>query len=326
MPPAGRELEVQVLGAAQSASPAVRRSALDRLFTGGCVLGDGAMATMLLDRGASIDTCCEELNLRQPEAIAAVHAAYLQAGAEIIETNTFGANAYRLERCGLRSKVREINLAAVRIARHCVIRAAGAQIAGAIGPLGMRIQPHGEVSCIAARSAFADQVHALAEGGPGVGADLLILETMMSVAEATEAIAAARDAAPWLRLVVMMTVDENGDCLDGSSAQRAAARLTDLGADAIGCNCSYGPTSVLRAIERMRAATPLPLAAMPNAGMPFSVEGRSNYPISPVEMAAFARSCLQAGVTLIGGCCGTTPDHIRAIKSVLQESAPQESG
>ena len=291
---------------------------MQRLFAGGHVLCDGAMGTMLYDRGISIDRCCDELNLSRPETVAGVHAEYLQAGAEIIETNTFGANALRLERCGLREKVGEINLAGVRIARG-VAQKLGAEacVAGAIGPLGVGLE-RGEIGLGEARAAFADQICSLAEGGPGVGADLLFIETMTSLAEAGEAIRAARGVVPGLRLVVMMTIGKDGKCLDGASAEMAAARLTELGADAVGCNCSYGPASVLRALERMRGATRLPLAAIPNAGLPREVEGRNRYMVSPVEMADFVRRFVEAGASLVGGCCGTTPEHTRAMRQALR--------
>jgi methionine synthase I (cobalamin-dependent)/5,10-methylenetetrahydrofolate reductase len=253
----------------------------------------------------------------------------LQAGAQIVETNTFGANAFRLERYGLRDRVREINLAGVRIARQCVAQIAQKQateafVAGAIGPLGVPLAPKGELTLDQARAAFAEQIAALAEGGPGVGADLLIVETMTSLAEAGEAIRAARQVAPGLRIVVMMTVDEDGNCLDGTTPEIAAERLTKWGADVIGCNCSDGPATVLTVIERMRLATRLPLAAMPNAGLPRAVEGRNIYMASPEYMASFARKFIHAGASLIGGCCGTTPNHIRAMKSAMRALQAQE--
>lgn len=301
--------------------------AADRLFAGGRVLCDGAMGTMLYGRGIFINRCYDELNLSQPETVAAVHAEYLQAGAEVIETNTFGGNAFRLERYGLREKVREINLAGVRIARKCVAEIAEKQaveafVAGAIGPLGVRLEPLGKVGLDEARAAFAEQIAALAEGG----ADLLIVETMTSLAEASEVLRAAREVAPRLRTIVMVTVDEEGNCLDGTSAETAAARLTELGADAVGCNCSDGPTTVLSVMERMRGATDLPLAAMPSAGMPRAVDGRNIYMASPEYMASFARRFMQAGASFIGGCCGTTPNHIRAMKSAMRAIEAQEGG
>jgi homocysteine S-methyltransferase len=275
---------------------------------------------MLFGHGNFTGRCCDELNLSQPERVASVHADYLRAGARIIETNTFGGNAFRLDQHGLRHKLREINLAGVQVARQSVQQAAeNAYVAGAVGPLGVRLDPLGSVSLREAHTAFTDQIRALAEGGLGVGVDLLMIETMTSLAEATAAIHAARDVVPELRMVVMMTVGPSGSCLDGASPETAAARLTELGADAIGCNCSDGPAVVLSVIERMRAATHLPLAAMPNSGLPLAAEGRNLYAVSPQDMAGYARRFLQAGASLIGGCCGTTPEHIQVMSVALRD-------
>jgi methionine synthase / methylenetetrahydrofolate reductase (NADH) len=306
-------------------------AAVDRLFAGGTVLCDGAMGTMLYARGIFINRCYDELNLSQPELVREIHAEYLQAGAEVIETNTFGGNAFRLETHGLKDKVREINLAGVRLARECVnqIRekqACEAFVAGAIGPLGVRLEPLGKVGLDEARAAFAEQIRALVEGGPGVGADLLAIETMTSLAEAEQAILAARSVAPKVPVVVMMTVDEEGNCLDGSSAETAAVKLTEWGADAIGCNCSAGPATVLSVIERMRPVTGKPLAAMPNAGIPRAVEGRTIYLTSPEYMASFTRKLVKAGASIVGGCCGTTPNYTRAMKSSLRALEAMEGG
>jgi homocysteine S-methyltransferase len=296
----------------------------------GTVLCDGAMGTMLYGRGIFINRCYDELNLSNPETVRAVHQEYLQAGAELIETNTFGANRFRLERYGLADRVHEINLAGVRIARDCVEQmrekqASDAFVAGALGPLGVPLDPADEAGLRAAFEAFAAQVRALAEGGPGVGADLLIAETMMSMAEAEQAIRAAKSEAPELRLIVMVTVDEEGNCLDGTTAEAAAEKMTAWGADAVGCNCSSGPATVLGAIERMRGATHLPLAALPNAGTPKAVDGRTIYMTSPEYMASFARKFVRAGATFIGGCCGTTPNHIRAVRSALRAMSAQQA-
>ena len=252
------------------------------------------MGTMLYGRGVFINRCYDELNLSNPEMVGAVHQEYLQAGAEVIETNTFGANRFRLERYGLADRVREINQAGVRIARACVEQmrekqASDAFVAGALGPLGIPLVCADGALREQAFEAFAHQARALAEGGPGVGADLLVVETMTSMAEAREAIRAAKSEAVGLPLLVMVTVDEEGNCLDGTTPEAAAAQMTEWGADGIGCNCSSGPDTVLRAIERMRAATHLPLAAMPNAGIPRVVDGRTLYMTSPEYMASFAR-------------------------------------
>jgi methionine synthase I (cobalamin-dependent)/5,10-methylenetetrahydrofolate reductase len=306
-------------------------AAVSRLFAGGTVLCDGAMGTMLYARGIFINRCYDELNLSQPELVREIHAEYLQAGAEVIETNTFGGNAFRLEMHGLKDKVREINVAGVQLARECVnqIRekqASEAFVAAAIGPLGVRLEPLGKVGLDEARAAFAQQIRALVEGGPGVGADLLVIETMTSLAEAEQAILAARSVAPEVPVVVMMTVDEEGNCLDGSSAETAAIKLTDWGADALGCNCSAGPATVLSVIERMRPVTDKPLAAMPNAGIPRAVEGRTIYLTSPEYMASFTRKLVKAGASIVGGCCGTTPSYTRAMKSSLRALEAMEGG
>jgi len=304
----------------------MKTGAVEGLFTGGTVLCDGAMGTMLYAGGVFIHKCFDELNLSQPDLVRGVHEEYLQAGSQVIETNTFGANAFRLERYGLRDKVREINLAGARLARQCVERirekqASDAFVAGAMGPLGVRLEPLGPTSLDEARAAFAEQVKALTEGG----VDLLIVETMMSLDEAEQAIRAARSEAPDLPIIVMMTVDEEGNCLDGASPDTAAVRLTELGADAIGCNCSAGPATVLSVIECMSKATKLPLAAMPNAGLPRAVDGRNIYLCSPEYMASFARKMVKAGATFVGGCCGTTPSHIRAMRSSLRAIDAQEA-
>jgi methionine synthase / methylenetetrahydrofolate reductase(NADPH) len=306
-------------------------AAADRLFDGGTVLCDGAMGTMLYARGVFINRCYDELNLSQPQLVREIHAEYLQAGAEVVETNTFGGNRFRLGQHGMQDQVRAINVAGVKLARECVnqIRekqACEAFVAGSIGPLGVRLEPLGKVGLEEAQEAFAEQIRALVEGGPGVGVDLLIVETMTSLTEAEQAILAARSVAPGVRVVVMMTVDEDGNCLDGASAETAAIKLTEWGADAVGCNCSAGPATVLSVIERMRPVTTLPLAAMPNAGIPRAVEGRTIYLTSPEYMASFTRKLVKAGASIVGGCCGTTPSYTRAMKSSLRALGAMEGG
>jgi homocysteine S-methyltransferase len=300
---------------------------MDRLFQGGTVLCDGAMGTMLYSGGVFINRSYDELNVTQPEMVRSVHEQYLQAGAEIIETNTFGANSFRLERFGLGDRVVEFNRAGAALARQCVdaIRdkqGAEAFVAGAVGSLGLRLEPLGKTSLEEARASFAEQIGALAEGG----VDLLILETMMSVDEAEQAVLAAREVAPQLKVVVLFTVDEEANCLDGTSPEVAARRIEAVGADAVGCNCSTGPATVLTAIERMRAAVRLPIVAMPNAGMPRNVEGRNIYLTSPEYMASFARKFVRAGASWVGGCCGTTPAHIRAMRGALRAMEAQDAG
>jgi methionine synthase I (cobalamin-dependent)/5,10-methylenetetrahydrofolate reductase len=323
---AGLEIE-----RARATQGAVARMFMLRNGAVGPVLCDGAMGSMLYGRGIFINRCYDELNVSQPELVRAVHTEYLQAGAEIIETNTFGANAVRLERYGLEARVRELNLAGVRLARECVDslrekQAGEAYVAGAIGPLGVKVGAEGKVSTEEAFAAFGEQVKALVEGGPGMGADLLIIETLMSMVEAEQAIKAAKKLGGGIPVIVMVTVDENGNCLDGTTAEDAARLLAEWGADAVGCNCSEGPDIVLRVIERMRTVTTLPLAAMPNAGTPKVVDGRSIYLTSPEYMASFARKFVKAGATFVGGCCGTTPKHTRAMRGALRALEAQASG
>jgi len=277
------------------------------------VLCDGAMGTLLYAKGVFINQCYDELNLSQPDLIRGVHHEYLQAGAEIIETNTFGANCFRLARHSLADRVREINVAGARAAREAA-KSFDVWVAGSVGPLGIRIEPLGKTSFEEARSAFREQIAALVEGG----VDLLILETFGYVEELHQAVLACRDVDPKIPIVAQVTIDEDGNCLDGSDAEAFAARLAEWNVDVLGINCSVGPVAMLEAIERVRAVTSLPLAAQPNAGMPRSVEGRNIYLCSPEYMASYARKFAAAGVRLIGGCCGTTPEHIRAMKSALR--------
>ena len=277
------------------------------------ILCDGAMGTLLYSKGIFINRCYDELNATQPELIRGAHKEYLQAGAEIIETNTFGANVFRLGRHSLADRVRDINLAGAQIARDAA-KSFDVWVAGSVGPLGIRIEPLGKTSFEEARSAFRDQIAALVEGG----VDLIILETFGYLEELHQAMLALRDVNPKIPVVAQVTIDEDANCLDGSTPEAFTPRLADWGADVIGCNCSVGPVAMLDTIERMRALTSLPLAAQPNAGIPRSVEGRNIYLCSPEYMASYARKFVAAGVRLVGGCCGTTPDHIRVMKSALR--------
>src|SRR5713101_371614 len=277
------------------------------------VLCDGAMGTLLYAKGIFINRCYDELNLSQPDLIRGVHHEYLQAGAEIIETNTFGANSFRLARHSMADRVHDINLAGARVAREAA-KSFDVWVAGSVGPLGIRIEPLGKTSFEEARAAFHEQIAALVEGG----VDLLILETFGYLEELHQAILAARDVNPKIPVVAQVTIDEDGNCLDGSTPETFAPRLAEWGADVIGCNCSVGPVAMLDAIERVRAVTSQPLSAQPNAGVPRSVEGRNIYLCSPEYMASYARKFVAAGVRLVGGCCGTTPDHIRVMKAALR--------
>src|SRR5580692_1797383 len=302
---------------------------LQTLFGNRTTIFDGAMGTMLYARGVFINRCYDELNLSQPELIRSIHEEYLQCGAEIIETNTFGANSVRLARYGFEDQVAAINEAGVRLARQAVEQLKDKQsgtawVAGSVGPLGIHLEPLGKTSLEEARAAFAAQIRELVAGGPGIGVDLLVIETMPALNEAEQALLAARDVAPNIPVLALVTVDEEAHCLDGATPEVAAAKLTAWGADAIDVNCSTGPATVLSAIECMAAESSLPLAVMPNAGMPRAVDGRNIYLCSPEYMASFARKLIKAGVQFVGGCCGTTPSHIRSMKSSLRAMGAQE--
>ncbi len=279
----------------------------------GAVLCDGAMGTLLYSKGIFINRCYDELNLSQSDLIRDIHLEYLHAGAEIIETNTFGGNSFRLARHGCLDRLVEINRRGARLAREAA-KSFDALVAGAVGPLGVRIEPLGKVSLAEAREAFREQIAALNEEG----VDLLILETFGYLEELHQAILAARDVNPKLPVVAQVTIDEEGNCLDGSAPEHYGPQIEDWGADVVGCNCSVGPVAMLDALERVRAVTTAPLSAQPNAGMPRSVEGRNIYLCSPEYMAEYARRFVDVGVRLVGGCCGTTPDHIHVMKSFLR--------
>jgi len=283
------------------------------------VVADGAMGTMLYSKGIFINRCFDELNLSAPALVKEIHDSYIQAGAEIIESNTFGANAYRLAPYGLVEKLADINRAGVRVARESA--GENAWVAGSVGPLGVRIEPLGPTSFQEARAAFEQQVTALADAG----VDLIMLETFGDLNEIREAILAAREACD-LPLVAQMTVDDDGNALFGASPEVFARRLEEWGADAIGMNCSVGPKVAVEVLERMIKVTDRPLAVQPNAGKPMVVDGRSVYLCSPEYLAQYARRYIQAGAKIIGGCCGTTPEHIKLLKNEVRSLQPAHAG
>jgi methionine synthase I (cobalamin-dependent)/5,10-methylenetetrahydrofolate reductase len=296
----------------------------DRLFGKTPVLCDGAMGTMFYARGVFINRCFDELNLTDPQMVRELHEEYLMAGAELIETNTFGANSVRLKRFGLEGKVSEINTAAVQLARAAVDgmrekHAHHAFVAGAMGALGL---PEPERDPAVMLAAYTEQIEALA----AAGVDLLVVETITAMVEAEAALKAARTVAPSLPVIAMITVTDAGTVIDGTSPEDAARLLEQWGAKAVGCNCSDGPVRVLETIERMRKVTKLPIAAMPNAGLPSCVDGRNIYLSSPEYLASFARKAMRSGATIIGGCCGTTPKHIKAMRSSVKAIQAQEEG
>jgi methionine synthase / methylenetetrahydrofolate reductase (NADH) len=286
----------------------------------GAVLCDGAMGTLLYSKGIFINRCYDELNLSAPDLIRGIHQDYLKAGAEVVETNTFGANSFRLSKHGCVDKLAEINRCGARLAREAA-KSFGGLVAGAVGPLGVRIEPLGKIALEEARQAFRQQIAALNEEG----VDLLILETFGYLEELHQAILAAREVNPSVPVVAQVTIDEDGNCLDGSSPEHYGPQLEAWGADVVGCNCSVGPVAMLEAMERVRAVTTAPLSAQPNAGIPRSVEGRNIYLCSPEYMANFMEGFVNVGVRLIGGCCGTTPEHIHTMKLFLKVGAARAS-
>ena len=278
---------------------------------------DGAMGTMLYAKGIFLNRSFDELNLTQPDLVADVHQAYMRAGADVVETNTFGANRIKLGAFGLADRVEAINLQGAKIARH----AARDQVyvAGAIGPLGIRIEPWGKTGVDEAEELFREQARALVEGG----VDLFVLETFRDVNEIGAAIRAVRSVCA-LPIVAQVTTEEDGNSLDGAAPESFVPDLERLGAEVVGLNCSVGPAAMLETIERMAHVATVKLSAQPNAGRPREIEGRNIYLCSPEYMASYARRFINNGVRLVGGCCGTTPEHIRHIKLAVRALAPAD--
>ncbi|MBL8162919.1 MAG: homocysteine S-methyltransferase family protein, partial [Anaerolineae bacterium] len=293
---------------------------LERLHQTEPLLADGAMGTMLHQQGGTINSCFDELNLHHPEKVAHVHQAYIQAGAQIIETNTFGANRYKLAKHGLEGQVAAINRAGVEVAR-AAIDASGRDdiyLAGSVGPLGVRLKPFGRVKIEEAHAAFAEQIRALADAG----VDVIVLETFSDRLELIEAIAAAHEAAPHLPVVAQMTFGQDDRTLLGDLPAQVARDLHTAGATVIGLNCGGGPAQLSRLLQAMRHAVPdAVVSAMPNAGFPQSVGERMMYPATVEYFAEYALTFKAIGASIIGGCCGTTPDHIAAMRRALDNPA-----
>ena len=298
----------------RSGSRQLREALLKRLLDPeALIVFDGAMGTMIYARGVFINQCYDELSVRAPDLIRAIHQEYVESGAEVIETNTFGANRLKLEQHGLAEDVTSINIAAARLARD----AAGESVlvAGAVGPLGVRLEPYGPTSRDEAREIFAEQMRAQKEGG----ADLFILETFSDLDELTQAIAAARQVDASMPVIAQVAINADGVTAYGATPEDIARTLDAAGADVIGLNCSVGPQTILEAIEKMAPLTAKKLSAQPNAGMPREVGGRSMYMASPEYMASYARHLVVAGAKVVGGCCGTTPEHIKHIAEKVKK-------
>ena len=277
---------------------------------------DGAMGTMLYAKGIFLNRSFDELNIREPDLVGEVHHAYVRAGADLIETNTFGANRIKLGTFGLADQVHAINLQGAKLARHAARE--HVYVAGAIGPLGIRIEPWGKTGTDEAEEFFREQARALLEGG----VDLFVLETFRDVNEIGAAIRAVRSVCD-LPIVAQVTTEEDGNSLDGAPPEAFVPALEYLGAQVVGLNCSVGPAAMLETIERMSQVATVKLSAQPNAGRPREIEGRNIYLCSPEYMASYAKRFISSGVRLVGGCCGTTPEHIRHIKSAVREIGSQ---
>jgi homocysteine S-methyltransferase len=276
------------------------------------------MGTMLYGKGVFINRCFESLNQTQPDLVVDVHCQYLKAGADVIETNTFGANRMKLRGFGLGDQVREINLCGARLARQAVEKSGcEAYVAGAIGPLGVRVEPWGKTGVDEAEVMFRDQAQALLDGK----VDLFILETFRDLNEIGAAIAAVRSICD-LPIVAQMTTEEDGLSLDGAPPEQFAPELIKRGASVVGINCSVGPAPMLETVERISDIVDVWLSAQPNAGKPRDIEGRNLYLCSPEYMASYARRFIASGVRLVGGCCGTTPEHVRQMALAAKSMGP----
>jgi methionine synthase / methylenetetrahydrofolate reductase(NADPH) len=280
---------------------------------------DGAMGTMLYAMGVPANTCFDECNLSSPDLVRKVHEAYIKAGAHIIETNTYGANRFKLRGYDLHDKVAKINIRGAKLARE--MREVSGQpvfVAGAVGPLGKPIEPVGLIAAEEARAYFREQIEALLEGG----VDLIMLETFRDLEEMKQALIAAREACD-LPVVAQMTFSEDGRTQMGNTPAEVVQVLEGLGADVIGSNCSTGPQRLARVVAEMATHATKPLSAQPNAGWPETVNNRIVYVSSPDYMANFARRMWSSGVKILGGCCGTTPAHIEALVGCLKEVSEQ---
>jgi homocysteine S-methyltransferase len=282
------------------------------------IISDGAMGTVLHQRGIRFDECFDHLNITHPAMVAEVHRAYIDAGSTMIQTNTFGANHYKLSQFGLEEKVIEINLAGVDLVRRVALASfKDIVIAGDVGPLGVRLAPFGRVQLEDARDAFREQVNTLVDAG----VDVIIIETMTDFYEVREAIMATKEVNATIPIIASMTFTRDDRTLLGDSPEKVAISIFQSGADVIGINCSGGPLQLLRILKKMKTTVPQGVfSVMPNAGWPEQQDGRIMYPAGPDYFGDYAISFWQAGAKVLGGCCGTTPQHIQAISQVLQET------
>ena len=277
---------------------------------------DGGVGTYLYEKGIFINTCFDELNLVNPDIVSEVHRDYVNAGADVIETNTFGANRFKLAPHGLEPRVYDVNVAGARIAK----KAAGdsALVAGSVGPLGVQIEPLGRLSYDETKDAFKEPIRGLIDGG----VDLVIFETFSLVAELVQAVRALQEVAPGFPFIAQVTMNDDGNLLSGASLESFVAGILPFAPDAIGMNCSVGPKTMLDALEQLRTMTTLPISVQPNAGLPQNIGGRNIYMTSPEYIAEYAKRFIQTGASIAGGCCGTNPEHIKAIRRAVKALQP----
>ena len=290
---------------------------LEKRLKDSVLLLDGAMGTMLYSKGIFINQCFDELNLSRPDLIKEIHREYVNAGADCIETNTFGANRLKLGKHGFGEKLETINATGAALARE--IAGDNVLVAGSIGPLGARLEPWGPLSYHEARDAFEEQAWALNKGG----ADLIILETFLDLSEIQQAIQGVREACQ-LPVIASMTIGDDGNSLFGTAPETFTQRMDQWGADVIGLNCSVGPQVMMETLEKIIKTTAKPISVMPNAGIPKMVDGRNFYLASGEYMAEYTRRFIQAGAKIVGGCCGTTPKYIRAMRNAISSIIPRK--
>jgi methionine synthase I (cobalamin-dependent)/5,10-methylenetetrahydrofolate reductase len=288
----------------------------DRLSQNEVIVFDGGTGTYLYEKGIYINTCFDELNLTNPDIVAEVHREYAAAGADVIETNTFGANRFKLAPHGLEKKVYDVNLRGAQIAKG--VAGDRTLVAGSVGPLGVQIEPLGKLSFEEAADAFREQIKGLLDGG----VDLIILETFSLVPELQQAIKAVRALNTSIPLIAQVTINDDGHLLSGASLESFIKAVLPSDVDALGLNCSVGPKAMLDALETLKTLTALPISVQPNAGLPQNIGGRNIYMTSPEYMAEYAKRFIQTGATIVGGCCGTNPEHIKAIRRAVRALRP----
>lgn len=280
------------------------------------IVFDGGVGTYLYEKGIFINTCFDELNLINPDLVMEVHRDYVNAGADVIETNTFGANRFKLAPHGLETKVYEINFKGAQLARK--VANDSVLVAGSVGPLGVQIEPLGKLSYDEAKDAFKEQIKGLLDGG----VDLIIIETFSLISELKQAIRAVKELDPEIPIIAQVTINDDGNLLSGASLDTFVAEMSEFKLDAIGMNCSVGPKAMLDALEHLKPLTNLPISVQPNAGLPQNIGGRNIYMTSPEYIAEYSKRFIQTGAAIVGGCCGTNPEHIKAIRRAVKALQP----